>query len=114
MSRRVLPALHEIAIRQGLENINQLGYPHWSFVKLDEPPAHVLTVPYQLKNFKTTWEFLNSVAELAANKRHHPTIITTYNKVDIQLTTHDSDNSVTQDDLDMAEAIQKQYHELTK
>lgn len=27
MSRRVLPALHEIAIRQGLENINQLGYP---------------------------------------------------------------------------------------
>ena len=113
MSRRVLPALHEIAIRQGLENINQLGYPIGRLLSWMNPST-CINGSLSVENFKTTWEFLNSVAELAASKRHHPTIITTYNKVDIQLTTHDSDNSVTQDDLDMAEAIQKQYHELTK
>ncbi|MCP8720005.1 MAG: 4a-hydroxytetrahydrobiopterin dehydratase [Asgard group archaeon] len=114
MSRRVLPALHEITIRQGLEKINQLGYPHWHLNRLDEPPSHTLHVLYHLKNFKITWEFLNSVAQLAASKKHHPTITTTYDKVDIQLTTHDADNNVTQDDLDMAEAIHKQYQDLLK
>lgn len=94
MSRRVLPALHEITIRQGLEKINQLGYPHWHLNRLDEPPSHTLHVLYHLKNFKITWEFLNSVAQLAASKKHHPTITTTYDKVDIQLTTHDANNNL--------------------
>lgn len=114
MSRSGLTALHEITIRSGLENINKLGYPHWYLNKLDEPPSHTLHVHYQFKNFKVTWEFLNSVAQLAASKKHHPTITTTYDKVDIQLTTHDADNNVTQDDLDMAEAIHKHYQELLK
>ncbi|KAL6452618.1 hypothetical protein SBY92_001879 [Candida maltosa Xu316] len=112
MQRRILPALHELNIRQGLDKINNLGYPHWNLLKLDEPPSHVLQVQYHLKNFNTTWEFLNSIAQLAAAKRHHPTIITTYDKVEIQLTTHDADNNVTQDDLDMAVEIQKHYQEM--
>ncbi|KAI5951753.1 hypothetical protein KGF54_004828 [Candida jiufengensis] len=114
MSRKLPSILHEESIRQGLKSINSLGQPNWSLRIVDElgPPSHVLEVHYKLKNFKKTWEFLNLIAKQSDLKKHHPTIITTYNKIDIELTTHDVGNNITDEDLNLAESIHKEYYNL--
>lgn len=107
------PILHEESIRKGLLKINNFGLPHWSLSVLDTvPPSHVLEVHYKLKNFKKTWEFLNLIAKQADLKKHHPKITTVYNKIDIELTTHDVGNNITEADIGLAEAIHQEFHKL--
>ncbi|KAI5957494.1 hypothetical protein KGF57_003188 [Candida theae] len=108
-----LSTLHEESIRKGLLRINSLGLPHWSLTVLDTvPPSHVLEVHYKLKNFKKTWEFLNLIAKQADLKKHHPKITTVYNKIDIELTTHDVGNNITEADIGLAEAIHQEFHKI--
>lgn len=68
-----------------------------------------LTADYKFKNFPRTWTFLNEVAKYAHETKHHPTINTTYNKVNIELTTHDVGNKVTYNDIKMAQKIHQMY-----
>lgn len=75
----------------------------------DGEPQTSLTASYKLKSFPKTWQFLNHVAEAAHENRHHPTIITTYNKVDVELTTHDAGNRVTMKDLRLAQQINNAF-----
>lgn len=64
---------------------------------------------YKFKNFSKTWQFLNGAALIAHLERHHPTITTTYNKVNFEITTHDVGNQVTRKDLKLAQKIQNLY-----
>lgn len=64
---------------------------------------------YRVKNFAKTWEFLNMIALHAQKLRHHPTITTTYNKIDLVITTHSQGNQVTELDIKLAQAIQNTY-----
>lgn len=43
---------------------------------------------YKFNDFKEAMSFVNKVADIADEQGHHPDIKISYNKVDIELTTH--------------------------
>ncbi|ODV79648.1 pterin-4-alpha-carbinolamine dehydratase, partial [Suhomyces tanzawaensis NRRL Y-17324] len=68
-----------------------------------------LQADYKFGSFAKTWKFLNSIVIPAHTLKHHPTITTTYNKVKIELTTHDQGNKITSLDFKLAELINQTY-----
>jgi len=58
-------------------------------------------------DFSEAWAFMNRVALLAEKSNHHPNWSNVWNKVTIELTTHDAGNTVTDRDRQLAEAINK-------
>ncbi len=60
---------------------------------------------FEFKDFIEAFSFMTRVAFLAEKHGHHPNWSNVYNKVTIQLTTHDKGNVVTQKDRDLAAAI---------
>lgn len=98
------------AVSAEVAEINkQLPQPCWE-VKVSPSSESLIEGHYKLRNFANTWEFLNMIASLAHQQRHHPTITTTYNKICIELTTHDNGNRVTEKDTRLALAIQDAYY----
>lgn len=59
---------------------------------------------YQFKDFVEAMKFVNKIADAAEAAGHHPDIHISYNKVTLQLTSHDS-GGVTQRDVKMAGKI---------
>ena len=57
-----------------------------------------LVKTFEFVNFKEAFAFLNKVAEESEKMDHHPTIINTYNRVEIRLCTHSAGNKVTEKD----------------
>ena len=64
---------------------------------------------FAFKNFIEAWSFMNSVALEAEKANHHPEWKNIYNKVWIELSTHDAGNIVTDKDRDLAKQIDKYY-----
>lgn len=62
---------------------------------------------FQFNDFSEAFAFMTRVAMLAEQLNHHPTWTNTWNRVDIELSTHEAGNTVTQKDRDMARAIDK-------
>ena len=60
---------------------------------------------FQFANFSKAFAFMTQVALLAESLNHHPTWTNTYNKVDIWLSTHDANNSITALDHQLSEQI---------
>jgi 4a-hydroxytetrahydrobiopterin dehydratase len=60
---------------------------------------------FVFKNFNEAFGFMTNVALMAEKADHHPTWTNTWNTVEIWLSTHDTGNTVTQKDKDLAEAI---------
>ncbi len=58
----------------------------------------------KLKNFVEAIAFVNKLVEPAEAANHHPDISISYNKVTINLTTHDA-GGLTQKDFDLAKVI---------
>jgi 4a-hydroxytetrahydrobiopterin dehydratase len=56
---------------------------------------------------------MNRVALVCETADHHPTWTNTYNRVDITLTTHDANNTVTTKDVALAQAVNKILGETT-
>ncbi|HEY3928137.1 MAG TPA: 4a-hydroxytetrahydrobiopterin dehydratase [Candidatus Koribacter sp.] len=56
---------------------------------------------YEFKDFLEAMKFVNKVADVAEAAGHHPDIQIVYNRVTLQLTSHDS-GGVTQRDVKMA------------
>jgi 4a-hydroxytetrahydrobiopterin dehydratase len=59
---------------------------------------------YEFANFAEAWSFMSHVALLAEKMDHHPDWSNSYNKVEINLTSHDV-GGLTARDLELAEAI---------
>ena len=59
---------------------------------------------YEFKDFVEAIKFVNRVAEVAESAGHHPDIQIVYNKVTLQLTSHDS-GGITSRDIKMAEKL---------
>lgn len=59
---------------------------------------------FKFKNFNEAWGFMTRVALLAEKQDHHPNWSNVWNKVTIELTTHDA-GGLTDNDLRMARAI---------
>ena len=60
---------------------------------------------FTFKDFKQAMAFMNEVAEAAEELNHHPWWSNVYNKVNIELTTHDAGNTVTSRDHSLARRI---------
>eukprot|EP01064_Diplonema_japonicum_P009498 TRINITY_DN16997_c0_g1_i1.p2 TRINITY_DN16997_c0_g1~~TRINITY_DN16997_c0_g1_i1.p2 ORF type:complete len:110 (+),score=29.56 TRINITY_DN16997_c0_g1_i1:42-371(+) len=58
----------------------------------------------EFKDFTEAWTFMSNVAIKAEKADHHPEWFNVYNRVNIQLTTHDA-GGVTARDVELASAI---------
>jgi 4a-hydroxytetrahydrobiopterin dehydratase len=63
-----------------------------------------ITKEYTFKSFRSTIVFVNRIATLADEAKHHPDIDIRYTKVTLILSTHDA-GGVTERDLELARAI---------
>jgi 4a-hydroxytetrahydrobiopterin dehydratase len=59
----------------------------------------------EFADFSEAWGFMNRVALLAERTQHHPNWSNVWNKVTIELTTHDAGDTVTEKDVSLADAI---------
>ena len=66
---------------------------------------HKLKKEFQFKDFVEAFAFMTKVAILAEKMNHHPFWTNVYNKVNIELSTHDAGDVVTEKDRKLAEAI---------
>ena len=60
---------------------------------------------FLFKNFSEAFSFMTQVAFLAEKMDHHPNWSNVWNKVEIELNTHDAGNKVTEKDRKLAAAI---------
>lgn len=78
------------------EMIKQI--PDWFIV------GNKITKDFKFPDFKTALEFVNKIGQLAENEGHHPDILLSWGKVNITLTTHDT-NGLTEKDFLLATKI---------
>ena len=64
-----------------------------------------LTREFVFADFVEAFGFMTRVAILAEKADHHPNWENVYNRVKVRLTTHDAGNTVTDNDLALANAI---------
>lgn len=64
-----------------------------------------LTRDFQFADFSEAFAFMTRVALLAEKMNHHPWWSNVYNKVTIELNTHDAGDIVTEKDHKLAKAI---------
>ena len=60
---------------------------------------------FKFNNFITAFGFMSQVAILAEKENHHPEWFNVYNRVEINLTTHEADGISTRD-FNLAQAIE--------
>ena len=60
---------------------------------------------FEFSDFQEAFAFMTQVAEVAEAQNHHPWWSNVYNQVDIELSTHDAGDVVTEKDHQLAEAI---------
>ena len=75
--------LDEQAIQQALTELNANTAQEW-IIENDK-----LTKSFKFKNFQQAFGFMAMCALYAEKKDHHPEWSNVYNKVDVQLVTHD-------------------------
>ena len=59
---------------------------------------------FQFRDFSEAWGFMNRVALLAESQNHHPEWSNVWNRVRIELSTHDA-GGLTANDVKLAQAI---------
>lgn len=64
---------------------------------------------YKFKNFLEAMKFVNEVARVAEEMQHHPEIEIKYNVVEIETTTKDTGNVVTERDTELIKRIEELY-----
>lgn len=69
--------------------------------------ANKLVRQFTFADFTEAFAFMTRVALIAEKMDHHPFWTNVYNKVTIELTTHDAGNTVTDKDRALAAAIDK-------
>ena len=60
---------------------------------------------FQFKDFKQSLHFINKIGSISEELNHHPELYNCYNRVEINLNTHDAGGKVTEKDFALARAI---------
>ena len=60
---------------------------------------------FEFKDFVEAFTFMTKVAFVAEKMGHHPNWSNVYNKVDIQLFTHEAKDSITEKDIKLSKEI---------
>ena len=68
--------------------------------------GNAITRQYQFSDFRAAMWFLNAAAAVADQMDHHPEWTNVYNRVTVNLSTHDA-GGVTEKDLRLAEAMDR-------
>jgi len=76
------------------------GLPKWKLVAGRE----AIERNFQFRDFSEAWGFMNRVALLAESHNHHPDWSNVWNRVRIELSTHDA-GGLTDNDVKLAQAI---------
>lgn len=74
--------------------------PGWSLVA----GRDAVERSFQFRDFSEAWGFMNRVALLAESQNHHPEWSNVWNRVRIELSTHDA-GGLTDNDVKLARAI---------
>jgi 4a-hydroxytetrahydrobiopterin dehydratase len=74
--------------------------PGWSLVE----GRGAIARDYKFRDFSEAWGFMNRVALLAESQNHHPDWSNVWNRVRIELSTHDA-GGLTDNDVKLARAI---------
>lgn len=74
--------------------------PGWSLIAGKE----AIERNFQFRDFSEAWGFMNRVALLAESQNHHPDWSNVWNRVRIELSTHDA-GGLTDNDVTLATAI---------
>lgn len=86
---------------EGYTGINQPLSSMW------KEEDNKLKKTFQFKNFVEAFGFMTKVAIEAERMNHHPWWANVYNRVEIELNTHDAGNIVTEKDRKLADIIDK-------
>lgn len=70
-----------------------------------EEKNNFLCKTFEFGDFKQAFGFMTRVAFLAEEMNHHPNWSNVYNKVTIELTTHDAGNTITEKDRKLSAGI---------
>jgi 4a-hydroxytetrahydrobiopterin dehydratase len=62
----------------------------------------ILSKTFTFASFEDAMRFMQLATPVISEVDHHPTWSNTYNRVEVQLTTHDAGNKITQKDRDLA------------
>ncbi len=65
---------------------------------------------FAFKDFVEAFGFMTQVAFVAEKMNHHPTWSNVYNKVDIQLFTHEANDSITDKDIKLSKEIDRIFN----
>jgi 4a-hydroxytetrahydrobiopterin dehydratase len=74
--------------------------PEWGLMEGRE----AIVRNFQFRDFSEAWGFMNRVALLAESQNHHPEWSNVWNRVRIELSTHDA-GGLTDNDVKLARAI---------
>lgn len=80
-----------------------MPFKKWNMSWIEED--NKLKKTFQFKDFVEAFGFMSQVAIVAEKMNHHPNWSNVYNKVIIELNTHDAGDIVTEKDYQLAEAI---------
>ena len=100
-----MPSLHAMTPRNPLSDgqiadaLSEL--PGWRH------EGDALHKTFRCASFREAMSFLLRIAFEAEEQQHHPEIANVYGRVDLVLRTHDAGNAVTQNDVDLARAIER-------
>lgn len=67
---------------------------------------------FQFSDFVDAFAFMTQVAFAAEKLNHHPNWSNVYNKVEISLCTHDSNNIISEKDKNLSEVIDNIYKKI--
>ena len=74
-----------------------------------EEKNNTLYKKFEFEDFSRAFAFMTKIALKAEKMNHHPKMLNEYNVVEIWLTTHDADNSVTEKDHKLSVKIDAFY-----
>ena len=64
--------------------------------------------------FHSAWKFMNECVPFIERANHHPKWINVYNRVEVQLTTHDAKGTVTEKDFQLAQEMERVASEIVR
>lgn len=69
----------------------------------------VLLKTFTFASFEEAMQFMQNATPFISETDHHPTWSNTYNRVEVMLTTHDAGNKITDQDMKLADYLDKLY-----
>jgi 4a-hydroxytetrahydrobiopterin dehydratase len=77
---------------------------NWNKIETADGKSYLIK-EFTFKNFVAAFAFMNKVAVIAEEQKHHPDWSNVYNKVVIKLSTHDEGDTVTAKDIELSRLI---------